>query len=599
MDATTRSLTPWVTFAGCVLVVVVLHWAQDILVPIALAVLLTFVLTPPVTLLERGIGRIPAVLAVVTLVFTLLGLAGWGLAHQMDSLAQDLPRYRGNILAKIADVRVAGQGGTVGKVQATIADITARLGRSNQPEGTAARPIVVTSQPAMGLPGLTSWLSPIVGPLGTAGLVGAMVIFMLVERRALRDRLIGFFGQGHLAVTTRAIDEAGQRVSRQLLMQSLVNLIYGVAAGVGLAVLGVPYALVWATLGAVLRFIPYLGPVLGAGAPILVSLAALQGWAGPLSVVALFVVLELFTNLVLETVLYAGAAGVSQVALLVSLAFWTWLWGPLGLLMATPLTVCLVVLGKHVRGLEFVGALMADTPALAPEYSYYQRLLARDQSEAADLLERHVKTGPARSVYDALLLPALNYAELDRLEQRLSAEEETAILDATRELLADVAASARAVSPAAAGAGGQAGPEPRRPLRVLGYAANGAGDELALAMLGHLVEDLPIAVEVHAERLQAADLVALVQAEGVSVVCIADLPPSPPSKTRYLVQRLHAALPEVRIVIGRWAPAALADESTQVLRAAGASQVAATLAETRTYLEGLSEPTLPADPTPS
>ena len=599
MDATSRSLTPWVTFAGCVLVVVVLHWAQDILVPIALAVLLTFVLTPPVTLLERVIGRIPAVLAVVTLVFTLLGLAGWGLAHQMDSLAQDLPRYRGNILAKIADVRVAGQGGSVAKVQATIADITARLGRSNQPEGTAARPIVVTAQPTMGLPGLTSWLSPIVGPLGTAGLVAAMVIFMLIERRALRDRLIGFFGQGHLAVTTRAIDEAGQRVSRQLLMQSLVNLIYGVAAGVGLAVLGVPYALVWATLGAVLRFIPYLGPVLGAGAPILVSLAALQGWAGPLAVVALFVVLELFTNLVLETVLYAGAAGVSQVALLVSLAFWTWLWGPLGLLMATPLTVCLVVLGKHVRGLEFVGALMADTPALAPEYSYYQRLLARDQSEAADLLERHVKTGPARSVFDALLLPALNYAELDRLEQRLSAEEETAIIDATRELLADVAASTRAVSPAAADGGGQAGPEPRRLLRVLGYAANGAGDELALAMLGHLVEDLPIAVEVHTARLHAADLVALVQAEGVSVVCIADLPPSPPSKTRYLVQRLHAALPEVRIAIGRWAPAALADESTQVLRTAGASQVAATLAETRTYLEGLCEPTLPADPTPS
>ena len=590
MDATSRSLTPWVTFAGCVLVVVVLHWAQDILVPIALAVLLTFVLTPPVTLLERGIGRIPAVLAVVTLVFTLLGLAGWGLAHQMDSLAQDLPRYRGNILAKIADVRVAGQGGTVGKVQATIADITARLGRSNQPEGTAARPVVVTSQPTMGLPGLTSWLSPIVGPLGTAGLVGAMVIFMLVERRALRDRLIGFFGQGHLAVTTRAIDEAGQRVSRQLLMQSLVNLIYGVAAGIGLAVLGVPYALVWATLGAVLRFIPYLGPVLGAGAPILVSLAALQGWAGPLGVVALFVVLELFTNLVLETVLYAGAAGVSQVALLVSLAFWTWLWGPLGLLMATPLTVCLVVLGKHVRGLEFVGALMADTPALAPEYSYYQRLLARDQSEAADLLERHVRTGPARSVYDALLLPALNYAELDRLEQRLSAEEESAVIDATRELLSDVAASIRRLPPpAGTETDGSPSPAPRGPLRVLGYAANGAGDELALAMLSHLVEDLPIVVEVHAARLHAADLVGLVQAEGVSVVCIADLPPSPPSKTRYLVQRLHAALPEVRIVIGRWAPAALADESTQVLRTAGATLVATTLAETRMYLEGLVE----------
>lgn len=597
MDATTQSLKSWVTFAGCVLVVVVLHWAQDILVPIALAVLITFVLTTPVTLLERVLGRVPAVLAVVTLVFTLLGLAGWGLAHQMDSLAQDLPRYRGNILAKIADVRGAGEGGTLGKLQATIADITARVGRSSQPAG-AARAVVVTAQPGPGLPGVTSWLGPILGPLGTAGLVVAMVIFMLIERRALRDRLIGFFGQGHLAVTTRAVDEAGERVSRQLLMQSLVNLIYGVAAGIGLVVLGVPYALVWATLAAVLRFIPYLGPVLGAGAPILVSLAALQGWSGPLGVVALFVVLELFTNLVLETVLYAGAAGVSQVALLVSLAFWTWLWGPLGLLMGTPLTVCLVVLGKHVRGLEFVGTLMADTPALAPEYSYYQRLLARDQSEAADLLERHIKAGPPGSVYDALLLPALNYAELDRLERRLSAEEEAAVVDATRELLEDVAAAEGGAAaampdeapPASTLAGGPSAPAPRQPLRVLGYAANGAGDELALAMLGHLVEDLPVAVEMHPGRLHAADLVSLVRAEGVPVVCIADLPPSPSSKTRYLVQRLHAALPDVRIVIGRWAPAALADDSSHVLRTAGASLVASSLSETRAYLEALSRP---------
>ena len=239
------------------------------------------------------------------------------------------------------------------------------------------------------------------GPLGTAGLVLVMVIFMLLERRDLRDRLIGLFGHGRFAITTKAIDEAGTRVSRQLLMQSLVNLVYGIAAGVGLYFLGVPYPLLWASLGAALRFIPYVGPVLGAGAPIVVSLAALEGWTGPLEVMALFVALELFTNLVLETVLYAGAAGVSQVALLMSVAFWTWLWGPLGLLMATPLTVCLVVLGKHVPGLEFVGTLMADTPPLAPEHGYYQRLLARDQGEAADLIDQYIKTESPRSVYDA------------------------------------------------------------------------------------------------------------------------------------------------------------------------------------------------------
>jgi hypothetical protein len=405
--------------------------------------------------------------------------------------------------------------------------------------------------------------------------------------------LLGLFGHGRLAVTTKAFDEAGARVSRQLLMQSLVNLIYGIAVGIGLYLLGVPYALVWAAVGAALRFIPYIGPVLGAGAPILVSLAALPGWIGPLCVIGLFVVLELFTNLVLETVLYAGAAGVSQVALLMSVAFWTWLWGPLGLLMATPLTVCLVVLGKHVPGLEFVATLMADTPALAPEYGYYQRLLARDQSEAADLIERHITTEPPRSVYDALLLPALKYAARDRAEQRLSPDEETSVIEATRELMSDTAAAIRHLQPAAPPEDATL-PGPREPLRILGYATNGVADEVALAMLAHLVDDLPIDIEIIKTRMQASELVALVQARAVSVVCLADLPPSPPSKTRYFVKRLHAAWPDLRIVVGRWGPSALKDESTLVLREAGATLVASTLAETRTYLGGLAEmPRLP------
>ncbi len=596
MDDTSKTLRRWVPFAGCMLVVVVLYWAQTVLVPIALAILLTFVLSPPVTWLERWIGRIPAVLAMVTLVFTILGLAGWGLARQMDHLAEDLPRYRVNILAKIADVRGAGKGGSVEKLQDTIEDIKTDLGKSAAPTGTSSRPVVVTSEQVAGFSGFT-WLSPIVGPLGTAGLVLAMVIFMLLERRDLRDRLIGLLGHGHLAITTKAFDEAGTRVSRQLLMQSLVNLLYGIAAGTGLYFLGVPYPLVWATLAAVLRFIPYVGPVLGAGAPILVSLAAAKGWAGPLYVVALFVVLELFTNLVLETVLYAGAAGVSPVALLASVAFWTWLWGPLGLVLATPLTVCLVVLGKHVPGLEFLGTLLADTPALAPEYSYYQRLLARDQSEAADLIERYIKTESPRSVYDALLLPALNYAKRDRLEQRLSPDEETAVIDATRELLSDAAESIRGLNPEpGALPDGPPLPGPREPLRVLGYATNGVADELALVMLAHLLDDLPIHVEKAGTSLQATELLALAQTQGFSVVCLADLPPSPPSKTRYLVKRLRAVLPEVRILVGRWGPPALADESTQVLRDTGANLVASTLLETRTYLAGLVE--IPRIPVP-
>jgi predicted PurR-regulated permease PerM len=575
------SLRPWIAFAGGVLVIFVLYWAQAVLVPMALAILISFVLAPPVTWLERWLGRVPAVLAVVSLVFVVLGLAGWGLMRQIDHLANDLPGYRTNIAAKIADVRGAGKGGTVEKLQETLEDIKTDLGQE-APKAGAPQRVLVAPSPEAGVPGF-GWLGPIMGPLGTAGLVVVLVIFMLLERRDLRDRIIGVIGHGRLTVTTKAFDEAGTRVSKQLLMQSLVSVIYGITAGVGLYFLDVPYALVWGALGAALRFVPYLGPVIGAAAPILVSLAALPGWIGPLWVMGMFLVLELFTNLVLETVLYASSAGVSQVALLISVAFWTWLWGPLGLLMATPLTVCLIVLGRHVPGLAMVGTLMSDAPPLAPNYGYYQRLLARDPSEAADLIEAHVKSEPAGTVYDSLLLPALNYAERDRIENQLTVEEEAGVIDATRELLVDAATAIRRLRPAAI----ELPVKTAERLRVLGYAANGAADELALTMLAQSVDDLPIAIEISSVRMLASDLVALVRAQDVSVICIADLPPSPSSKSRYLIKRLRDAFPELRIVIGRWSPPELADDSSQALKDAGATIVATTFVETRKYLEAL------------
>jgi predicted PurR-regulated permease PerM len=602
VDATPDSVKPRVTLVEGVLLVAVLYLAQAVLVPVALAILLTFVLAPPATWLQRWIGRVPAVLLVVTLVFASFGLAGWGLAWQLGHLAEDLPGYRANIRTKIADVRLAGRGGAMEGLQEALEEVKASLDGA-EPIGAAARPLVAIDEQVTGFSAF-AWLGPVVGPLSTAGLVAVMVLFMLLEQRSLRDRLVRLIGYGQLATTTKAFDEAGSRVSRQLLMQALVSVLYGIAAFVGLYVLGVPYPLVWATLGAACRFIPYAGPVLAAGAPTLVAFAALQGWTGPLMVVAFFIVLELFTNLVLETALYAGAVGVSQVALLVSIAFWTWLWGPLGLLMASPLTVCLVVIGKHVPGLAFVGLLMDDTPSFATEYVYYQRLVARDQSEAAELIDACIRSQPPLAVYDALLLPALGYAERDRLEGRLSAEEETAVVEVTRELVGDAAeairrhtatSQARAqASDVATGLAGEASAPTTpaasaEPLRVLGYAVNGGADEAALTMLAHMVDGLPIVVEIVSARLQAGELVSLVRAREFSAVCFADLPPGSSSKTRYLMRRLREARPDLPIAVGRWAPPLLADDSTAPLVEAGADHVASLLSDTRSYLAGLTE----------
>src|SRR6187549_3015848 len=538
-------LSAWITFAGVVLVVAVLYWARDVLVPVFLAVLLTFVLTPPVVWLQRRIGKVAAVLTVVVLVFPFLGLASWGVVRQMSHLSADIHTYRATIQAKMRDLRGVRDGGSVSKFERAIRELQGDFGGEATP-GTPAKPLVVTSEPparaaAMG------WLGPVVGPVGQAVFIITLVLFMLLEREDLRDRLLGVVGHGHLARTTKALDEAGSRVSRQLLLQTVVNLIYGAIAAAGLWLFGVPYPLFWGACGAVLRFIPYLGPVSAAAGPVLIAFAALPGWKRPLEVAAFYAALELFTNMVLETVLYAGAMGVSQVSLMISVAFWTWLWGPLGLLMATPLTVCLVVLGKHVPGLTFVGTLMADTHRLDADHGYYQRLLARDPGEAADLIDQHIKTAPWGTVYDALLLPALNYAERDRLEGRLLPDEEAAVIEATRELLNDTADSIRRLQPAPT----SEPVEDREPLRVLGYAANGIADELALAMLAQSVNDLPIEIDITTTRMQASELVALARSQGVSVICIADLPPSPSSKTRYLVKRLHASLPDLQILVGR------------------------------------------------
>ena len=572
------NVTAWVAFAGCVLVVAVLYWAQAILVPIALATLLAFLLAPAVDLLERWVGRVASVLVVVALTSALVGLAGWGLFRQASAMVDELPQYRMNIRHKIADVRWLGRGSAVERLQRTMDDIKEEVVGPQPAPGSPEKPIVVSPERLEDTWGLRAWVGPLLAPLATAGLVVVLVIFMLLERDELRNRLLGVFGSGTLAVTTRAFDEAARRVSRYLFMQSLVNVIFGVGVTLGLVAIGVPYALLWGVLAAALRFIPYVGPWIGAGAPIVVSLAALPGWTPGLLVVTLFIVLELFTNLVLETYLYADAAGVSQVALLIAVAFWSWLWGALGLLLATPLTVCLVVLGKHVPGLQPVATLMTDLPALEPPARCYQRLLARDFAEASRLVDEHLGEHEPETVYDDLLLPVLAYAERDRLSQHLTADDARHIVAATRELVRDAAVVLRARTPAVASGA---------PERIAGFAVEAEADELALEMLGVLLEPTGLAIELAPARLLPSELLTFLEQGRYRIACLADLPPSPASKTRYVVRKLRGTLTDLKVLVGRWAPPELADDALQPLVEAGATYAARTLLETRDQLARL------------
>jgi predicted PurR-regulated permease PerM len=304
---------------------------------------------------------VPAVILIVILAFFFLGGIGWTVVGQLARLTNDLPHYEGNIKRKIADLRGASKGLFFEKAQRALAKITEELQRGEPAAETREdKPVPVVVQ----APSMLWQLPALLEPLATAGLVITLVIFMLLEQGDLRNRLIRLVGYGRLTLTTKALEEAGQRISRYLLMQSIINSSFGTAISLGLFLIGLPYALLWGVLAAVLRFIPYIGSAAAALFPVVLSLAAFPGWSQPLLVIGLIVLLELVSNMIMEPLFYGRSAGVSEVALIVAVAFWTWLWGPVGLLLATPLTVSLGVLGRYVPQLEFLGVLLSDEPVL-------------------------------------------------------------------------------------------------------------------------------------------------------------------------------------------------------------------------------------------
>ncbi|HEV3258358.1 MAG TPA: AI-2E family transporter [Gemmataceae bacterium] len=572
--------------ATLALVVVFLYYAQKVLIPLALAILLTFVLLPAVNWLQRrGLRRTPAVLLAVVLAFSLLGAAGWLLALEVRSLAAEIekPAHKENIINKIASLEGTG-GGVMDKLKVMWQDISSefhKLAAGQEAEERPPQRVQIDTPSFAWLPNI---LGPLVEFLATALLVIMLVIFMLIRREDLRNRLLRVVGTGRLTLTTRALDEAAQRISRFLVMQLIINLGFGTLLGIGLFLIHVPYAFLWGFLAAVLRFVPYVGTWIAMVLPLAISIALSEGWAQPLLLVALFLSLELFTANVIEPLLFSHSTGVSPVALLIAVVFWTWLWGPIGLVLATPLTTCLVVLGKYVPQIEFFDVLLGDEAVLETEVSYYQRLLARDPDEAALLVEEHLKTQPLETVYDEMLVPALVLARRDRQRGELAPEDGDFIVQVTRDILEDLVLPQQQIKQIATAAaplpGADDHPAPAKAL-VLAYPARDETDALALEMFRQLLEPAGCRVEIGSVALLASEMMAQVREQQPGAVCIASLPPGGLTHARYLCKRLRSQFPELKILVGLWGQTADVAQAKERLRSAGADQVATRLLDSR------------------
>lgn len=599
-------------------VIAMLYFGRELLIPLSLAALLTFLLSPLVTRIERWIGRIAAVLVMVILIFTSIGLGGWVLTRQMVDLATKLPEYKGNIITKIQSFKVPRVG-----VFTKLSEMAEEM-KQALPGGTPATespPVENEKAPASTVPPLSpsptgpppptapekkaetfssnpfelmqTMIAPLLGPLGTSALVLLLVVFMLLQREDLRNRLIRLVGQGRISATTRAMDDAGDRVSRYLLMQLVVNVTYGIPVGIGLAFIGVPNPVLWGVIAVVLRFIPYVGPWIAAAFPITLALATSPDWSAPLLTIGLFVGLELLSNNVMEPWLYGSSTGVSPIALVIAAVFWTWLWGSMGLVLATPLTVCMVVMGRHVPRLSFLSVLLSDEDPLTPAEDCYHRLLTLGERDELELVETYLKTNTLSALYDSVFLPALTLAESDAREGHLEPSQLIHVEQSMRDIVEDLGTRptvpekkpAENAEPTAS-----LPPVIQLDCRLYCLPARADRDELAGSMLVQLARKQGFGAQNAPASLATGELIELTQKAGVDVVCISVVAPSTTLHARYLCLRLRAIMPNQKIIIGLWGASEDLPASTLRLRESGADEVVTMLSEALVQISKLAPP---------
>ncbi|MEE7457386.1 transporter [Methylorubrum populi] len=587
-----RQALPVVTTLASLLLVVTLasalYFGRDILVPVALAILLSFVLLPAVRALRRlRVPRAAAVLLVVLLAFGMLGAVGSLIAREAAQLASDLPRYSLTLRDKITALRTAtAERGGLSDTFSGFFDMAEEVGKELQPPvaktdtdtplGTADRPMQVEIHaPRSGLlKTLGSVAGGVLHPLATLGLILLFTIFILLQREDLRNRAIRLAGSSDLRRTTAAIDDATSRLSRFFVAQLILNVAFGLVIGVGLWFIGVPSPILFGVIAGITRFVPYVGAVISAVLPLAIAVAVDPGWSMAIQVAILFAIVEPIAGHVVEPLLYGHSTGISPVAVILAATIWTFLWGPIGLLLATPLTVCLVVLGRHVERLWFLDVILGDRPALGPQEIFYQRMLAGDPAEAIDQGRLFLKERALVTYYDEVVLPGLRMAQEDAARGMLDRERQgevgagfRAVVEALgqarkrgmprrsrKPVGAEAEAAFAAVGPDRRTAGIVLGSEDLAPAwrgetPVLCVASGGAFDEAATLMLAQTLSRHGLGA-----RVAGSDVLreGLPEGERPAMICFSYLDPISLSQIRLTIRRARKAVPGVTILVGFW-----------------------------------------------
>jgi len=576
-------------------VIAAMSLAAEVLKPLALAVLLSFALAPLAEFFERRrVPRTVAVLLTVALALGSLGGISYVVVRQLSMLANQLPDLQPRIQMKVDFLKPSNDMAFY-RAQKVAGDVAKSLD-TPVVKGHEAVDVRVVAEPTF-----RQRLQGAVGPylefIGVGIFVLVLVLFILMNREPLGDRIVQLFGQRQINLTTRTMGEIGQRISRYLAMITLVNSGFGLVVGLGLWTIGVPYAVLWGCLAAMLRFIPYVGSAVAFGLPLIFSVAHFPGWRQPIEVIAFFAVVEVALSY-LEPVIYGKTTGVSALGLLVAAMFWTWLWGLLGTLLSTPMTLSLAVLGKYVPSLSFFATLLGEEAELDQDIRFYQRLVSLDQDGATAVVEAALKERPHAEVFDQILVPALSRAERDSARGELEESDMAFIRRVIGEILDDLDGTADVSVKSSAGPGEgepvRANGKPSSlPFAVAGVAASGTSDALTLRMLGQLLaaSNCTLAnVEGAGSPIKLADRVAEVSP---SMVILSHLPPEALAQARYQVRRLRARFAGLQILVGRWGEAG-SDAASLGLSGVGSTHVAFTLADARDQIVARAAAAVPA-----